>query len=187
MRYEDDCGWTCTVSFSDFLRQQEAKHLDNNNNNTPSRLVMIMQSGHIHENKTGDGSPQAAGADIVNDKQPCPAVSVTQLAAESITSLRQLWRELGISRADQAREEDALLRDVKSLYERKVQFYQDEHELSSKRIAVLQREIAHIHWLFRDDEPHEVRFHVTEYAVLTIVIYDLVYMSLNVDCYCTCI
>lgn len=100
-------------------------------------------------------SPRAAGT---SDKHACRAATISQVATESTAKLRQLWCELGISRADQAREEDAILRDVKSLYERKVQFYQDEYELSSKRIAVLQREIAHIRWLFRDDEPHEVRF-----------------------------
>lgn len=119
-----------------------------------------MATNPINKSRSSDIDYRRSRATAASDKQTGRAGSVTQIVDKSTVKLRQLWRELGISGEDQAGEEDAILRDVKSLYERKVQFYQDEHELSSKRIAVLQREIAHIRWLFRDDEPHEVRFYV---------------------------
>lgn len=82
--------------------------------------------------------------------------SVTHITTKSMHALQQLWLELGVPHEDQAREAEALLREIKNLYQRKTQLYQDERELSTTRIEALQREIAHIRCLFRDDEPHEV-------------------------------
>lgn len=81
---------------------------------------------------------------------------VAKLTATSLARLQQLWRELGVARDEQAREHLALLRDVRGVYDRKIQFYRDEQELAYRRVAALRREIAHIRWLFRDDAPHEV-------------------------------
>ncbi|KAF1331743.1 hypothetical protein FI667_g4138, partial [Globisporangium splendens] len=99
-----------------------------------------------------DARIHQAGDETRNDAN---SASVEQIAAHSMNALRQLWLELGVPVGDQEREEDALARDVKHLYERKTQFYRDEYELSTARIEALQREIAHIRWLFRNDEPHD--------------------------------
>lgn len=114
------------------------------------------RSQHSSSRNNGDGRSSMSN-DVMHDSGTSTSDVIAVVAADSIARLQQLWRELGVSEIDRAREEDALLRDIRNSCERKMQFYQDELELSSKRVAMLRREIAHLRWLFRDNTPHDVR------------------------------
>lgn len=103
-----------------------------------------------------ESAASSSNSEKTHDSDGAGGREVTRLASERLAILQQLWRELGVAPDEQAREQQTLLRDVRGVYDRRLQFYRDEQELTRRRLAVLQREIAHVQWLFRDDAPHEV-------------------------------